>query len=64
MKSNKLIAKIRATKGPIYVDMIAGNDTLRVQVVKSDLIAQIRGNELTMITDDAGLNVVVPDTLN
>ena len=42
MIAKNLIAKIRSTKGPIYVETFNFNDAFWVQAVKSDLIAMIQ----------------------
>ena len=44
MIASKLITEIRKFKGPIYVEALNFNDVFWVQVVKSDLLAMIKGN--------------------
>ncbi|AKF13293.1 hypothetical protein PHIN3_28 [Sinorhizobium phage phiN3] len=42
MKNRKAIAKLRAYKGPVYGCMLVNNDVMYVQLVKSDLIEQLK----------------------
>lgn len=49
MIAKELIAKIRKTKGPVYVETQNFNDVFYVQAVKSDLIVMIQeafGNDV------------------
>jgi hypothetical protein len=41
MKAKKLIAAVKAHKGPIMVAALAANDVFYVKVVKADLLAAI-----------------------
>lgn len=44
MIAKNLIAKIRKTKGPVYIETFNFNDAFWVQAVKSDLITMIQDN--------------------
>jgi hypothetical protein len=44
MIASKLIIEVRKFKGPIYMEVQNFNDCFWVQVVKTDLLAMIKGN--------------------
>lgn len=66
MIASKLIAEIKKP-GPIYGDVIASSDPLRIQLVKSDLLHELAGLEpdeetyLEVFTDNAGWRVFGTD---
>lgn len=55
MIAKELIAKIRKTKGPVYVETHNFNDVFYVQAVKSDLIAMI--NDAFDSSFETGFNI-------
>lgn len=59
MIASKLIIEVRKFKGPIYMEAQNFNDCFWVQVVKTDLLAMIKGNfdtdfETGFVLDDMG----------
>lgn len=59
MKNSKAIAKLRKYKGPVYGCMLINNDVMYVQIVKSDLIAQLKEKGL----DENTVSVEITDGL-